>query len=222
MRSSCPFPLPMLNCFLQSNFKITHSAGLPPLLLEDYSTVLGCISHHQEVFPDTYLELSFLSFCSIIHSYTPFDHSKQYTSLLQNRHPSKSTYYSIKKKKKKISQVSQLSPPPHTILQHDISDYLFSLLLHKEGTVPLHSSSVPCTDENSSNFFPVWLQSLFLLYSGDREVSHIYVGARKSLWPISLLLHVVLLLEDIFICVAQAQHRLQKLLQLEWDKVFLF
>lgn len=46
MRSSCPFPLPMLNCFLQSNFKITHSAGLPPLLLEDYSTVLGCVSHH--------------------------------------------------------------------------------------------------------------------------------------------------------------------------------
>lgn len=46
MRSSCPFPLPMLNCFLQSNFKITHSAGLPPLLLEDYSTILGCISHH--------------------------------------------------------------------------------------------------------------------------------------------------------------------------------
>lgn len=46
MRSSCPFPLPMLNCFLQSNFKITHSAGLSPLLLEDYSTVLGCVSHH--------------------------------------------------------------------------------------------------------------------------------------------------------------------------------
>lgn len=208
MRSSCPFPLPMLNCFLQSNFKITHSAGLPPLLLEDYSTVLGCISHHQEVFPDSYLEFSFLSFCSIIHSYTPFDHSKQYTSLLQNRHPSKSTYYSIKKKKK-ISQVSQLSPSPHTILQHDISDYLFPLFLHKEGNY-------------SSNFFPVWLQSLFLLYSGDREVSHIYVGARKSLWPISLLLHVVLLLEDIFVCVAQAQHKLQQLLQLEWDEVFLF
>lgn len=81
MRSSCPFALPMLNCFLQSNFKITHSAGLPPLLLEDYSTVLGCVSHHWEVFPDSYLEFSFLCFCSIVHSRVPPGHSKQYVSL---------------------------------------------------------------------------------------------------------------------------------------------
>ena len=224
MRSSCPFPLPMLNCFLQSNFKITHSAGLPPLLL-DYCTALGCISHHQEVFPDSCLEFSFLCFCSVVHSYVPLGHSKQYVSLFRTdilQNPPIALLL-----KTSLDSISYLPHPQHCTVTYLI--IFFSSCSARKVMIPLCSSSYDgrCSTGTRTQVSSslALSQSHFLSWSGDRHVfCHIYVVRTKVLQQLSLLLHLLLLLVYMFTCVAQTevQHRLLQLIQLEWDTDFLF